>query len=71
MSEAHYESVLRKLIEEEVSEVQHQLSQGVPTDYPSYRERVGMIRGLETAVAKMTETREKLYGKEKSSESAA
>lgn len=66
MSDALYAQTLQKLIEEEVGEIQHQLKQGIPKDYAEYRERVGRIDGLETALAKMKETREKLYGKDKS-----
>lgn len=65
MSEALYERTLARLIHEARDEIVHQLAQGVPKDYADYRERVGMVKGMETALAKMTETRETLYGKEK------
>lgn len=65
MSEALFERELRKVVDEEVAELSHQLGLGMAKDYADYKERCGVIKGLQSITDKIQFVREKLYGKEK------
>lgn len=53
---------LRARLEARKLELAEPIVQGFPKDYPDYRERVGMIKGLTEAIAECAATERELNG---------